>query len=160
MASLLFAVPLFAVAASADTPDFSGKWQIDPTQSHQPEDHNIALDITQNANGITFVRKYEEGGRGREVTSQFTCAPGGTSCNFDENGHKATVSLWYNGPELVILKTNGPKQDPTVEWHLMLDASGKTLTVKRENMAPDGKNEKLVFHKTDAVASSNSTGVH
>ena len=153
MATLLLAVPLFAIPASADTPDFSGNWQIDTAQSRQPEDRNLSLEITQNGSGITFVRTYEEGGRGQDITSKFTCAPGGTSCNFDENGHKATVSLWYNGPELVILKTNGPKRDPTVEWHMKLDPSGNTLTVTRENMAPDGRSEKLVFHKTGAVAS-------
>jgi hypothetical protein len=153
MATALFAVPLFALAANIQTPDFSGNWQLDTTKSHEARDHNVSLDITEKSDAITLVRKYEEGGKGPDLTSKFTCAPGGTSCQFSENGHKATVSLWYDGPELVVLKTNGPKQDPTVEWHLKLDPSGKTLTVTRENMAPDGSSEKLVFHKADAMAS-------
>jgi len=90
---------------------------------------------------------------GKSATARFTCSVGANSCDFDENGHKAKVSLWYNGPELVILKTDGEKHDNTVEWHMRLSDDGKTLNINREIIAPSDEKETLVFNKTDSVAS-------
>jgi hypothetical protein len=142
---------VLSLKASANTPDFAGHWQIDSARSQQGDEQNLALDIQEDSNKVTFTRTYREGA-GNQSTSHFSCVIGGKECAFDEDGHKANVSLWFNGPVLVILKTNGPKNDPTVEWHLSLDSEGKTLTVRRENMSSSAKAENLVFDKTESVA--------
>ncbi len=84
---------------------------------------------------------------GKEETSQFSCDVGGSQCDFDEAGRKAKVSLWYNGPALVILKTDGPKEDSVTQWKLDLSPDGKTLTVEFTHIEPNDKSESLVFDK-------------
>ena len=62
------------------------------------------------------------------------------------------MSFWYGGAKLVILKTDGPKQDATVERTLELSPEGNTLTVKFTNLDldKDGKAKSLVFVKQSA----------
>ena len=132
--------------------DFTGHWQIDPSKSKPGPERTVSLEIQQQGDKITFVRQYQDHD-GKSATARFTCAVGANSCDFDENGHKAKVSLWYNGPELVILKTDGEKHDSTVEWHMKLGDDGKTLNINRELIEPSEEKEALVFNKSESVAS-------
>lgn len=136
---------LAAVGAWAATPDFSGNWTLDPSQSQGAPAQAIQLSIQQTADQITFHRTLQEGGRTRQ--DSFTCAPNGTTCDFDEDGHKAKVTLWYDGPKLVIAKTDGPDKDATTERKMELSTDGKTLTVEFTNYSDGGKPDKLVFKK-------------
>lgn len=139
-----------ALASSATPPDFTGHWQIDAAKSKAGAEQTVSLDLKQQGDAITFTRVFEDEHR-KQATSHFTCSLGQKKCDFDENGHKASVSLWYNGPELVVLKTNGDKHDSTVEWHLSLSTDGKTLSVNREVIEPTDTTEKLVFSKTESL---------
>lgn len=65
----------------------------------------------------------------------------------NENGHKAKVSLWYNGAALMILKTNGPKEDAMIERKLELSSDGNTLNVQFTDLDKDSKPQVLVFTK-------------
>ncbi len=152
--SLGMNVVLFLIAGvnlNAAQADLSGHWQLDTARSKAADEQTLSLDIKQNADSFTMVRTYR-GEHDKELKAQFKCTIGGKDCEFDENGHKAKVSLWYDGPSLVVLKTNGEKQDSTVEWYLRLDDQGKTLSVSREIMDPGDKKETLVFNKADSVA--------
>ena len=137
---------------AADAVDFTGHWQLDPANSKSVGEKTVSVDIVQSGNKVTFTRVFQNTD-GKEVTGKFTCPIGGTDCEFVDSGHKAKVSLWFNGPELVLLKTDGDKHDSTVEWHLQLADGGKTLKVNREIMEPGDQTEKLVFTKTESVAS-------
>lgn len=142
------AAPLFAwfVFAASGPPDFSGTWQLDPAKSPDAQGRMVTYTI-QNASGkINFTRVVRDRD-GKEVTSQFSCDTMGTQCDFDEAGHKAHVSLWYNGPALVIMKTDGPKEDAVTQWKLELEPGGKTLKVGFEHIDPTDKPESLVFDK-------------
>jgi hypothetical protein len=109
----------FVVTATrADAPDFSGHWQVDPTKSHFDSEKTLSLDIQWQGEQITFVRTYQA--NGKQTTARFTCTANGKECAFNDNGHKAKISIWYNGPVLVVLKTHGEKHDSTVEWQLKL----------------------------------------
>jgi hypothetical protein len=132
--------------------DFTGHWQLDASKSKQGPDRTASIEIQQQGNNITFVRQYQDHD-GKTATARFTCAVGANSCDYDENGHKAKVSLWYNGPELVILKTDGDKRDSTVEWHMKLSDDGKTLNINREIIEPSEEKIALVFNKSESVAS-------
>lgn len=132
--------------------DFTGHWQLDASKSKPGAERTASVAIEQQGNNITFVRQYQDRD-GKSATARFTCAVGANSCNYDENGHKAKVSLWYNGPELVILKTDGDKRDSTVEWHMKLGDDGKTLNINREIIEPSEEKEALVFNKSESVAS-------
>lgn len=145
--SLLF-VPLLFLASAAlggATPDFSGTWVLDASQSPDAHDRAVQLNIQQTPSLITFRRVDHEGGRERVYS--FSCAPLGTTCDFDEDGHKAKVQLWYQGSALVIAKTDGRSDDATTERTLSLSQDGKTLTIEYTNYSSSTKPEKLVFTK-------------
>lgn len=150
IAGLGIALPA-TLCLAADAPDLNGHWQIDSNQSKNLSEHTLSLDLAQSGDQLTFSRTYQDHD-GKEVIAKFSCQVGGSACEFMDNGHKAKISLWYNGPELVILKTDGDKRDSTVEWHLQSTDSGKTLRVNREIMEPNDQTEKLVFTRTETVA--------
>ena len=137
---------LMSVAFAAGPPNFGGTWQLDAAKSPDAQGRTITYTI-QNASGkINFTRVVRERD-GKEVTSQFTCDTMGTQCDFDEGGHKAHVSLWFNGPALMIMKTDGPKEDAATQWKLELAPGGSTLKVDLEHIDPAEKPETLVFDK-------------
>ena len=134
------------VWAAAGPPNFSGTWELDATKSPDAQGRAVTYTI-QNASGkITFTRVVHEKD-GKEITSQFSCGTEGSQCDFDEGGHKAHVSLWYNGGALMILKTDGPKEDAVTQWKLELEPGGKSLKVDFEHIDPTDKAETLVFDK-------------
>lgn len=97
---------------------------------------------------MKFKRVVQESGR--SVVSQFNCKIGGEQCEFDEGAHKSKVSLWYDGKTLVILKTDGPKEDEVTQWQLTLSPDGKTLTVSMTHIVPSESPEKLEFQKASS----------
>jgi hypothetical protein len=156
LARAVLAVPLIApcLFAASNTPDFTGAWQLNEAKSPSASGQSITLTIQEPAGKINFSRVARDRD-GKELTSQFSCQPGGTQCDFDENGHKAKVSLWYDGPALMILKTDGPKEDSVTQWKLELSPDGKQLNVDFTHIEPNDKSEKLVFDKkTTAPASA------
>jgi hypothetical protein len=140
--------PLFcSLLLAQQSLNFSGTWQLDAAKSQAGGgNRQVTFTIQDNSPKIEFKRVVQEGG-GHEVVSQFTCETGGKECEFDEGGHKAKVSLWYDGTALVILKTDGPKEDAVTQWRLDLSSDGKTLTVDLTHIDPSGNPEKLVFDK-------------
>lgn len=141
-----------AVFAAAGPPDFSGNWRLDPAKSQDTNGATVTLSIQNESGKMKYERTVRER-NGRQVVARFTCAVGSTQCGFDENGHKAQVSLWYDGSALMILKTNGPREDETTERRLELSPDAKTLTVHFTNFAGNEKPETLVFTK-EAVNSA------
>lgn len=148
VALAVLAAPLIApsLSAGADPPNFSGTWQLDGSKNEAASGQSIILTIQDASGKIKFNRVAREHD-GREITSQFSCQTGGTQCDFDEGDHKAKVSLWYNGPALMILKTDGPKEDSVTQWKLELSPDGKNLNVDFTHIEPNDKSEKLVFEK-------------
>jgi hypothetical protein len=140
-------LPSFGLAADNQSPNFTGAWQLDTAKSQTAHDRNITLDIQDTSNDITFVRHVQEKD-GKEIVSRFSCTANGQSCDFDEGGHKAKVSVWHDGPSLYVLKTNGPREDSTTEWQLQLSPDGKTLNVQFTLMEPAEKAETHIFNKT------------
>jgi hypothetical protein len=139
--SLFFSLPL---AADSGKVDFSGVWELDSAKSQ--DGRAITLKIENVSNKVKVVRAVRDKD-GKEVTSEFVCETGAGECEYDEAGHKAKVTLWYNGPALVILKTEGLKEDASDEWTLKLSNGTKTLTVDLEHIDPTGNPETLVFNR-------------
>ncbi len=139
-------LPLLVLPAQAASPNFSGTWQLDAAKSEAGEVQAITLTIQNPSGKISFERVVRDKD-GKEVKSQFSCDIGGNQCDFDENGHKAKVSLWFNGPVLQILKTDGPKEDAVTQWSLQLSPDGHTLSVELDHIDPAEKKQTFVFDK-------------
>ena len=154
LALAVVAAPFFTLvsARAMSTPDFSGSWQLDPAKSEDVNGATITVAIENESGKINYQRTLRER-NGRQAVVRFTCAVDGSQCELDENGHHAKVSLWYDGSALMMLKTDGPKEDETTERRLELSPDGKTLTVHFTNFTGNGKPETLVFTKA-AVSSA------
>jgi hypothetical protein len=156
LALAVMAAPFFAVgptAKAAGTPDFSGNWRLDTVKSPEVNGAMVTLAIQNDSGKIHYERTVRER-NGKQMVARFSCAVDGSQCSFDENGYKAKVSLWYDGSALMILKTDGPKEDETTERRLELSPDGQTLTVQFTNLAGSGKPEKLLFTKEPASSAS------
>jgi hypothetical protein len=140
----VLAVPL--LLSAGNQPNFGGTWKLDPAKSPGANGATITLNIKDEAGNITYERSMRQAD-GKQVEAHFACSPGGKECEFDENGHKAKVSLWYNGAALMILKTNGPKEDAMIERKLELSSDGNTLNVQFTDLDKDSKPQVLVFTK-------------
>lgn len=64
-----------------------------------------------------------------------------------DGGEKAAVSLYYNGPLLVVLKTHGRKGSLIEKQRLSLSPAGDSLILEIMHIEPEGKAEKLIFTK-------------
>ncbi|HTU44157.1 MAG TPA: hypothetical protein VMF91_03805 [Bryobacteraceae bacterium] len=150
LALAFIAAPLFTiaprVAKAAGSTDFSGNWRLDPSKSPEENGAMVTLAIQNESGKMNYQRTVRER-NGREIVARFTCPVDGSQCDLDENGHKAKVSLWYDGSALMMLKTGGPREDETTERRLQLSPDGKTLTVHFTNLAGNDKPETLVFTK-------------
>jgi hypothetical protein len=146
---VLVAVPLLMpLLLPADTTraDLSGTWQMDASQSHVDDGRVVALTIQDIGDKLKVVRIVHLT-NGKEVTSQFTCPADGSSCEFDEGGHKAKVTMWYDGPALMILKSDGPKDDAVVQWKVQVTPDTNKLTLGLTYLDPANKTETMVFSK-------------
>ncbi|MFL6352912.1 MAG: hypothetical protein ACJ74Z_13825 [Bryobacteraceae bacterium] len=149
LAQAAFAAPLvlpLLMTGDSGNPNFTGAWQMNSAKSQVVDGRLVTLTIENVSNKLKLVRVVRDKD-GKEVTSQFVCGTGGTECEYDEGGHKAKVSVWYNGPALVVLKTDGLKEDASDEWTMKLSPDTHTLTVALEHIDPTSKEETLVFSK-------------
>ena len=144
--AVLGLLSFFAVPAFGDPPNFSGKWVLDPGKSQDTNGEAIELTIADTGDKIDYERIIHES-NGKERKVSFSCAPVGTWCEFNEEGHKAKVSIWHDGSALMMAKEGGPNSDATTERRLELSADGKTLTVEFTNFSGTSKAQKLVFNK-------------
>lgn len=127
--AICFLVSGCAYGRAAGRPTYSGHWELDSARSPSADAAAIFLVIKDESNKITYQRSLTTRD-GKKLDVHFACPVDGTQCDLVENGHKASVSLWYDGSALMILKTNGPKRDSTTERRLELSPDGKTLKVR------------------------------
>jgi hypothetical protein len=80
---------------------------------------------------------------GDQKTIEFECGTTGKECKIKDSGKSATVSLWFNGARLVALETRGQE----VVKRRFAAGDGDSLEVEVIPIQPDGKAEKLVFHR-------------
>lgn len=136
------------VAARADDvkPNMSGTWKLDPARSQLDQTNILALVIDEQGGKIHV--KETRGPDPQEDVSEFTCGTMGVDCPMlDGSDAKAIVSVYYNGPLLVVLKTHGRKGSSVEKQRLSLSPTGDALTVEIMHIEPEGKPERLVFSK-------------
>lgn len=116
---------------------YTGTW-------HEEKDSALQL-IVERAGESIHVKE----SRGGKVLLDYTCRPDGKDCEFREEGHKGKVSLWFNAPYLVELRSRG--ETVTKRRYLVKDNQA-TLQVEVMPMTPAGQKEVLVYARTGETA--------
>ena len=130
-----------------DKPNLSGTWKLDqPRTESSSFNARLKLLIEQKDQNIHIQES--RGPDLKEDISQFSCGTLGKQCDMQDGTAKANVSIYYNGPVLVVLKTNGRKGDSTTKWRLSLSSTGDALTLEVIHIDPKAKTERLVFSKS------------
>ncbi len=129
---LLFAavVPVLGWAANED-PSYSGTWKT--------ENKNLALVVEQTGDTIHVTEQ-----RDGRTLCEYTCNSNGKDCNFKEEGKKAKVSVYFNGPKMVEIRTRG---DVVMKRRFGLTNDGKTLEVESMPIVPPGRTETTLYAK-------------
>ncbi len=142
----LLLVGTAVVRADEDNPNMSGTWKLDPARSELDRTNkNLALVVEEKAQKIHI--KETRGPNPKEDVSEFTCGTLGRECPMQDGGYKATVSVYYNGPLLVVLKTHGRKDSSVEKQQFSLSPTGDSLVLEITHIEPEGKAERLVFTK-------------
>jgi hypothetical protein len=138
---LLIAAPILCcMVAFADDDDrgkLMGSWQTDQDGSSW----------TFTAEGASLRVTQTEGG---SKIAEFACNVDGKACETKISGKKVAVTMWFNGPKLVLLETKG---SDVMERKFAPDAKGDGMQVEVVPMVPAGKTETLTF-KRSPVASA------
>ena len=119
------------VCAAGDNPSYSGTWQA--------ADKSSELVVKQSGDAIHVTEQ-----RGGRTLCDYTCNSDGKDCNFTEEGKKAKVAVYFNGPKLVEIRTRG---NQVVKRRFGLTNNGKTLEVESMPIVPPGKTETTLYAK-------------
>ena len=85
---------------------------------------------------------------GNKIT-EFSCAAGGAACEIKDAGKKATVSLWFNGPQLVVMETKGSE---IVKRRFKILPQGDVMEMEVIPIVPSGKTETFQFKRVQLAA--------
>ena len=130
LAAACFSLTMSAFAQDSTDASYSGTWllQNNSTTKWVFEQHGDRIRIQKIA--------------GSETVADYTCNTSGKECDIKIDGHKATVSLWFNGNDLVELETRG---HVVVKRRFEFLKDGKQMDVETIPISPPGKTEKLTF---------------
>lgn len=129
---LVFAsgIPL-CLSAADEVPSYSGTWQA--------ADKSSELVVEQTGDSV-HVREQ----RGPKLLCEYTCNSSGKDCSFKQDGKKATVSVYFNGPKMVEVRTHG---DVVIKRRFGLTNEGKNMEVELMPIVPPGKSETVLYAK-------------
>ncbi len=84
-----------------------------------------------------------------QAAEDFDCNTVGKECAVKVAGHKAKVSMWFNGATLVELETTGSE---VVKRRFKVTGDGDTMEIETVAISPAGKNETAHFKRVAAGA--------
>ena len=106
----------------SDRANLVGTWQ--------PQDHSGAIWTIESSGGQVHLTETEND---RKV-ADFTCSAG-SPCDVREPGSGVKISMWYNGPKLVVQETRGSK----ISRHRFHTVDNNTMEVEIVSIVPEGK---------------------
>jgi hypothetical protein len=138
--SLVITAALAAAVALADNATtrgkLSGTWQIDDQSTGRP-----ATWVIEEKTDAVRLSYTTENGKPAEVE----CNTVGRECEVKQDGRKAAVSLWFNGPKLVQMETKGSE---VVKRRFTVGSDGNTMEVETIPIVPAGKAEVVRFKRS------------
>jgi hypothetical protein len=133
------------VSADQGKPNLNGTWKLDRAHSDTDEtSKDLMLLIDEQDENIHI--KETRGPREKQDVSEFTCGLG-KECKMQDGGDKAQVWVYFNGPALVVVKTNGRRDDNSSKCRFVLSPNGDSLVEEITHITPERKAEKIVFSK-------------
>jgi hypothetical protein len=123
-----------ALAQDTDRPNMTGRWQIDPARSEGGGGETLSIQAKDD-DSLHYLLESHNGG-----IAEFQCITDGRECAMTDGGHKAKVSVWFNGDSLGMMETRGSN---VVKRKLTV--TGSTLQMDVIPIVPQGKTDKLVF---------------
>jgi len=131
---LLLVAPVAFADDAGDRAKLMGTWQ---TQEGPSGGVTWTLEKAQDAIKIT------ESQNGQKI-SEVLCNTSGKDCEVNSNGHKATISMYYNGPNLVEFETRGSE---VIKRKFSIASPDDVLEVEVVPVVPGGKTETLRYRR-------------
>lgn len=127
-------------ADAADRAKLTGKWQ----QNDGPQSTWTIKDV---GDSIHVIHS-----NATETIAEFDCNTLGKECEVKSAGHKAKVSLWFNGAQLVELETKG---NEVVKRRFRVTGAGDTMDIEIIPVVPGGQTEIAHFKRTPSESAKN-----
>jgi hypothetical protein len=77
--------------------------------------------------------------------SEFECAASGRDCDVKVEGKPAKVSMWFNGPKLVVMETRGSE---VTKRRFSTTSEGSRMELETIPIVPSGKLETVHLSRT------------
>jgi hypothetical protein len=124
----------------ADRAKLVGTWDADGTAKRGAWAFQLRGDVLH----VTYSE-------GNQIVTEFECNTKGRDCDAKVGGGKAKVSLWFNGPKLVVIETKG---DDIVKRRFGIAGQADQMEMEVIPIAPAGKAETLHFKRAALSAST------
>ena len=137
--ALAFVSLYMAAAFGADAADrakLAGSWQ-----------DNGTVWVIEDKGGTVRLTRSE----GSHAVAEFECKLGGSECEGKDSGHKARVSLWFNGAALVAMETKGSE---VIKRRFEISPEGDVLELQTILITPAGATEKVQFKRVATAVGS------
>jgi hypothetical protein len=121
---------LTATAGDDSAKKLTGTWEAKDNPAH-------TWTFDQTDKGIHVI----ESDNGQTI-ADYVCNTSGRDCNIKREGHDRKVALWFNGPKLVEMVSEGSH---VVKRRYAPASEGTTLEVEVIPIVPEGRTEKLAL---------------
>jgi len=122
-------------------PDFSGTWTLNVPRSDfgpfpAPE---WRTDVIEHGDGTLKLTRREVNASGQERVGKWTCKTDGAECkNTMGRTEMRSTARWEESTLVVATKTTYEGQDASVEDRWVVSPDGRTLTISRSAVSPQG----------------------
>jgi hypothetical protein len=148
---LFLSVLMLGTGMAADHPDLNGTWLLDQSQSVTKDNQPDTLSITQKPDAIRISLVSED----KDRTLEMDCSTLGQECKVTEGGKPAQLSVYYNGPRLVLLEFGGRHQENGIKRRIGVSDDGNSLQMEIIHILASGeKTENFTFVKQQKTATA------
>ena len=144
--TLRFALVIGLSAAGAlaydvtDRGKLFGSWELDMQAADSP----VTWTLMKKENGAVVTNREED-----KIVANYECKLDGSTCQNKVGKDKVELSMWFNGPKLVLMETKG---DRILKRRFHALAQGDVLELEIIPLVPDGQLKTLHFKRVELSA--------